>query len=238
MRWGRLSKVFNGSYYGLTSYENIKRYYDRIRNSIKIGSALVSNVLSRSQRNFAHVTTVTLSWRVQNFVVVGWVHLKLEHCKFWSNFEFDRNIVSGTGTWWFVGGIRRRSLISPCKGSRPPGILHTPHPLFHKKRSRIRNCNVFFNLSLNKPFSKQSGCRLVGDIRRHNAHVASFYCNDYDPRKFWLLIFLCHRGESRLDSSQKTTTFVFNLRRDEFVLFWTKANRQITRYLLMVAKVL
>ena len=60
-------------------------------------SALVSNILNRSQRNFAHVTTVTLSWRVQNFVVVGRVHFKLEHCKIWSNFEFDRNIVSGTG---------------------------------------------------------------------------------------------------------------------------------------------
>ena len=65
--------------------------------SIKIGSALVSNILNRSQRNFAHVTTVTLSWRVQNFVVVGRAHFKLEYCKFWSNFEFDRNIVSGTG---------------------------------------------------------------------------------------------------------------------------------------------
>ena len=63
----------------------------------QIGSVLVSNILNRSQRNFAHVTTVTLSWHVQNFVVVGGVHFKLEHCKFWSNFEFDRNIVSGTG---------------------------------------------------------------------------------------------------------------------------------------------
>ena len=43
---------------------------------------------------------MTLSWRVQNFVVVGRIHFKLEHCKFWSNFEFDRNIVSGTGAWW------------------------------------------------------------------------------------------------------------------------------------------
>ena len=45
---------------------------------------------------FAHVTTVTLSWRVQNFVVIGRVYFKPEHCKIWSNFEFDRNIVSGT----------------------------------------------------------------------------------------------------------------------------------------------
>ena len=27
------------------------------------------------------------------------MYLKLEHSKFWSNFEFDRNIVSGTGAW-------------------------------------------------------------------------------------------------------------------------------------------
>ena len=33
----------------------------------------------------------------ENFVVIGWVYFKLEHCKFWSNFECDRNIVSGTG---------------------------------------------------------------------------------------------------------------------------------------------
>ena len=46
---------------------------------------------------FSHVTIVTLSWRVQTFVVIGRVHFKTEHCKFWSNFEFDRNIVSGAG---------------------------------------------------------------------------------------------------------------------------------------------
>ena len=27
------------------------------------------------------------------------MHFKPEHGKFWSNFEFDRNIVSGTGAW-------------------------------------------------------------------------------------------------------------------------------------------
>ena len=41
------------------------------------------------QQNFAHVTTVTLLWRVQNIVVIGTVHIKPEHCKFWSNFEFE-----------------------------------------------------------------------------------------------------------------------------------------------------
>ena len=43
------------------------------------------------------------SVRVQNFFVIGRVHFKPEHCKFWSNFEFDRNIVSGTGAWAHKG---------------------------------------------------------------------------------------------------------------------------------------
>ena len=46
-----------------------------------------------------HVTTVTLSWRVQNIVVIGRVHFTLECFEFSSNFEFDRNMLSGTGAW-------------------------------------------------------------------------------------------------------------------------------------------
>ena len=38
-----------------------------------------------------------LSWRVQNIVVIGRIYLKLEHSEFSSNFEFDRNVLSGTG---------------------------------------------------------------------------------------------------------------------------------------------
>ena len=72
-------------------------YFDRIRNSMKIQKALVSNILNRSQRYFAHVTTVTLSWRVQNIVVIGRVYFTLECFEFSSNFEFDRNMLSGTG---------------------------------------------------------------------------------------------------------------------------------------------
>ena len=64
---------------------------------MKIQNALVSNILDRSQRYFAHVTTVTLSWRVQNIVVIGRVHFTLECFEFSSNFEFDRNMLSGTG---------------------------------------------------------------------------------------------------------------------------------------------
>ena len=32
-------------------------------------------------------------WLVQIFVVIGRVDFKSEHCKFWSNFEFNRNIT-------------------------------------------------------------------------------------------------------------------------------------------------
>ena len=64
---------------------------------MKIQNALVSNILNRSQRYFAHVTTVTLSWRVQNIVVIGHAYFTLECFEFSSNFEFDRNMLSGTG---------------------------------------------------------------------------------------------------------------------------------------------
>ena len=65
---------------------------------MKIQNALISNILDRSQRYFAHVTTVTLSWRVQNIAVIGRVYFTLECFEFSSNFEFDRNMLSGTGT--------------------------------------------------------------------------------------------------------------------------------------------
>ena len=54
----------------------------RIRNPMKLCNALVCDLFSRSQQNFAHVTTVTLSWNVQNFVVISWYRFKPEHCKF------------------------------------------------------------------------------------------------------------------------------------------------------------
>ena len=65
----------------------------------RFNGTLVYNIRGRSQRYFAHVTTVSLSWRVQNIVVIGQVHSKLEHSEFSSNFEFDRNMLSGTGAW-------------------------------------------------------------------------------------------------------------------------------------------
>ena len=83
---------------------------------IKIWSDLVENTLNRSQRNFAHVMTVTLSWRVQNFILIGQVHFKPEHWRFWSSFEFDRNIASGTGA--------RTVMLGPAVGSRCHMLTH------------------------------------------------------------------------------------------------------------------
>ena len=64
---------------------------------MKIQNALVSNRFDQSQRYFAHVTTVKLSWRVQNIVVIGRVYFTLECFEFSSNFKFDRNMLGGTG---------------------------------------------------------------------------------------------------------------------------------------------
>ena len=66
-------------------------------NSMKIQNALVLNIPDWPQRYFAHVTTVKLSWRVQNIFVIGGVYFTLECFEFSSNFEFDRNMLSGTG---------------------------------------------------------------------------------------------------------------------------------------------
>ena len=52
---------------------------------------LVHKIFGRPRRN------VTLLWRVQNVVVIGWSYFKPARSKFWSNFKFDRNTLSGTG---------------------------------------------------------------------------------------------------------------------------------------------
>ena len=55
--------------------------------------------LNRSQRNFPHVTTMLLSWRVLNVFVIRQKVYEQEHNKISVNFEFDRNVVRGTGAW-------------------------------------------------------------------------------------------------------------------------------------------
>ena len=52
---------------------------------------------------------VQLLWHVQNFIVVSRVHFKPEHFKFWSNFEFDRNIVCGMEAWCEINCVRHQS---------------------------------------------------------------------------------------------------------------------------------
>ena len=37
---------------------------------------------------------------MQNFIVMGWIFYEQQHFEISLNFEFDRNIISGTGTWW------------------------------------------------------------------------------------------------------------------------------------------
>ena len=96
--------------------------------SMKIQNALISSILDRSQRYFAHVTTVTLSWRVQNIVVIGRVYFTLECFEFSSNFEFDRNMLSGTGA------SNAEVNVFPC---------HDIMLLFHLYLSQT----VFWNLS-------------------------------------------------------------------------------------------
>ena len=52
-------------------------------------------ICSTDHKKFVHATTVWLSWRVQNFVVIGWTYVKPERSIFWSTFEFQRNTVCG-----------------------------------------------------------------------------------------------------------------------------------------------
>ena len=71
------------------------RYLYRVRVWIGVGGALVWAVLGRSWGGFAHVATVTLSWRVRDFVVIGGVRVGPEGVIFWSDFGF------GPGhRWW------------------------------------------------------------------------------------------------------------------------------------------
>ena len=64
------------------------------RSNLKFDQYLECSSLTYAQlvtTNFFHIM-----WHEQNFIVISWVYCKPEHCKFWLNFEFDSNIVSGT----------------------------------------------------------------------------------------------------------------------------------------------
>ena len=61
----------------------------------EICNAVVHYVLRQSQWSFVQVRKVTLPLCVQNSIVIGSAHLKTKYSKFWSNFEFDWNIING-----------------------------------------------------------------------------------------------------------------------------------------------
>ena len=77
-------------------------FFGQIWNSMKFCNALVHYIFGWSQQNFAHVTTVTLSWHVQNFVMISSARSKLEQGKFLLNFEFHQSTVSGMGAWYAI----------------------------------------------------------------------------------------------------------------------------------------
>ena len=111
--------------------------------------ACPTNDISIIFRNFVHITTVILSWHVQNFVVLGWAHCKPEHCKFWLNFEFDQNTISEMGA----------RLAASDSNETPPWTTPVPIPLAPYCPHAQTNCNkiqyqtchlIFASLKKNK----------------------------------------------------------------------------------------
>ena len=75
-------------------------------------------------RDFSHVMTVILSWLVQNFFVICCAHFKPEHCKFWQNFELDRNTISGMCSRPACGAATAMAVHAPCNTFK---FLHNTH---------------------------------------------------------------------------------------------------------------
>ena len=92
-----------------------------------------------SQRNFAQVTTVTLSWHVQNFVVFGWAHFKPEQV---ANFGRISNLIEISLEGW-VPGLLVLCFSSPCSYIITHGFLWYIYPyssgLLHWHRG---NCMI------------------------------------------------------------------------------------------------
>ena len=64
-------------------------------------------IRSTDHNEILHTSSQLPCRDVQNFIVIGWKCYKQKHCKVSLNFEFDRNIVNGTGAWchfhsWYV----------------------------------------------------------------------------------------------------------------------------------------
>ena len=136
---------------------------------MKIQNALVSNILDRSQRYFAHVTTVTLSWRVKNIVVIGRVYFTLECFEFSSNFEFDRNMLSGTGARSHCSNWSWCSHIRTCFYSV---TWRSRHP---KSLTIILFFNSIFWLATKKP-SWTTHHPLMDHSWRECSHVITLPC--------------------------------------------------------------
>ena len=102
-------------------------------------------------------TTVSLSWRVQNIVVIGRVYSKLEHSEFSSNFEFNRNMLNGTGAWTL--NLRCSDLMKTSSNGnifRITGHLCGEFTGDRWQRLATRSFDGFFDLRLNKQLRKQS----------------------------------------------------------------------------------
>ena len=126
---------------------------------------------NRSHRNFAHVTTVTLSWRVQNFIVIVRAHFKTEDGKLWSNFDFDRNIVSGTGTrtdkQYMLG------IVSLCRVAR--FNLHALLSKLHYMPRRWSPCNTFIRLRS----TKRTKLRIISLCKGNSLVTCEFLAQRY-----------------------------------------------------------
>ena len=100
-----------------------------------------------------------LLWRVQTFVVIGGVYLEPDHCKILSNFEFDRNIVSGTGAWCSLNNTYQTFLAS-C-------IWYTDHLCDF---CGLTHVNIHFILSLLPMISK---CWLIVTSSIHESDTSN-----------------------------------------------------------------
>ena len=67
---------------GVKMRQFYQRYFHQIRNSMKLCNALLNNVITCSQPNVVYITAVTLSRRVQSFVLISWSRFKAHHSKF------------------------------------------------------------------------------------------------------------------------------------------------------------
>ena len=144
---------------------------------MKIQNALVSNILDRPQRYFTHVTTVTLSWRVQNIVVIGRVYFTLECFEFSSNFEFDRNMLSGTGARPMHDNL----------GQPPCGQAPVPLSIFRsnsKFDENSKHCSVKYTRPSTTIFCTRHDSVTVVTCAKYRCDRS----NIFETRAFWIFI--------------------------------------------------